>query len=165
MSGSIEKRESGASERPGSSDRILTWHKSKSMLPLIRRIALDVRGRHERLGQLYAELAHLEKNRRTLDWPQRQRRYQLEDEVAGVEAEVRALATELETLGVALLDGSCGMVGFPTRVNDRLAHFSWMPGEEELSYWCYAGDHKRRPVPHDWTLPNQPRPRSRKSKK
>lgn len=165
MSGFIEKRASGASERSESSERIFTWHKGKAMLPLVGRIASDLRGRHERLCQLYSELAHLEKHRRDLDWPRRQRRYQLEDEVNAVEADLRTLSGELESLGLALLDSTCGLIGFPTRVNDRQAYFSWMPGDAELSYWSYAGDHNRRPVPHDWTLPSQPRSRSRKSKK
>jgi hypothetical protein len=165
MDGFIENRASGVSERSGPSDRILTWQASRAMLPLVGRVAGDLAGRHERLDGLYSELAHLEKNRRTLDWPQRHRRYQLEDEITAAEAEMRGLVGELEALGVALLDGSCGLVGFPTRVNDRAAYFSWMPGEGELGYWNYAGDDQRRPVPHDWTQPPAPRARSRKSKK
>jgi len=165
MEGHIENRASGASQRPGPSDRILTWQVSRAMLPLVSRVALDLSGRHERLAGLYAELANLEKHRRTLDWPQRHRRYQLEDEISAAESEVRGLVGELEALGVALLDGCCGLVGFPTRVNDRPAYFSWMPGEDGLGYWNYAGDGNRRPVPHDWTQPPAPRSRSRKSKK
>lgn len=165
MSGFIENRASGASEQSGSPDRILTWQACKAMLPLVSRVAHDLAASNDRLRGLYAELAHLEKHRRTLDWPQRHRRYQLEDEIAAAESEARVLGGELETLGVALLDGSCGLVGFPTRVNDRPAFFSWMPGEGELNYWNYAGDHLRRPVPDDWTQPPAPRQRSRKSRK
>lgn len=164
MSWSTENRAPGSSEQSGKPDRILTWHASRAMLTLVSRIAADLAGCHQRLGDRYAELAHLEKNRRTLDWPQRHRRYQLDDEVGVAEAEVRTLVAELEALGVVLLDGSCGLVGFPTRVNDRPAYFSWQPGEPELSFWNYAGDRHRRPVPDDWTQP-APRPRSRKSKR
>ena len=165
MSEFTEKQTSGASERSGLTDRILTWQVSRAMLVLVSRVAQDLAGHHKRLAGLYSELAQLEKNRRTLDWPQRHRRYQLEDEVAAAEGEVRGLVGELEALGVALLDGSQGLVGFPTRVNDRPAYFSWMPGEDGLGYWNYAGDHVRRPVLHEWTQPPAPRPRSRKSKK
>ena len=165
MSGFIENRASGASEQSGSPERVLTWQASKAMLPLVSRIAHDLAASNERLEALYAELAFLEKNRRALDWPRRRRRYQLDDDVAAAEAEARSLGAELEALGVALLDGSCGLVGFPTRVNDRAAFFSWMPGEGELSWWNYAGDRNRRRVPDDWTRPPAPRPRARKSKK
>src|SRR5206468_3062673 len=103
MSGFIENRASDASEQSGSPDRVLTWQASRAMLPLVSRVAHDLACLHERLRGWYAELAQLEKNRRTLDWPQRRRRYQLEEDVAAAEAEARTLAAEVEALGVALL--------------------------------------------------------------
>jgi hypothetical protein len=137
------------------------------MLPLVSQISRDVGSLHQRLLRLRPELADLERNRRELTWPQRSRRYQLEDEVAGVEAEFRAAAAELDALGVALLDAATGLVGFPTLVNDRRAYFSWQPGEEGVAWWNYADDRLRRPVPEEWTrLPREararrPRPRKR----
>jgi hypothetical protein len=145
---------------------MLTWHASRAMLPLVGRIASDVVRHQERLGRLRPEMAALEEKRLALAWPQRARRYQLEEEIAAAEAESRAAAAELDALGVALLDPAAGLVGFPTLVNQRRAYFTWRPGEETLAWWSYAGDRQRRPVPEDWTEePREQRPRRSRSRK
>ena len=59
------------------------------------------------------EQAHLDRKKRTLDWPQRQRRYQLEDELHAAEQSLSEMKEELSGLGVTLLDGETGRVGFP----------------------------------------------------
>jgi hypothetical protein len=161
MSGSIENQTPGASERSGASDRVLTWHASRAMLPLVGRIAQDVAGLHAKLGRLRPELAQLERGRLQLDWPKRQRRYQLEQEVQATEADLRSAVAELDALGVALLDEAEGLVGFPTLVNERRAYFSWRPGEEVLGFWSYAGDSARHAVPEEWALPRRERGRAR----
>jgi hypothetical protein len=168
MSGFIENRASGASERSGPPDRVLTWQASRAMLPLVARIAEDVMRLHDRLGRMAPEFAALEKNRLVLTWPGRSRRYQLEEDIAAAQAEMRSLLAELEGLGVVVLDSSVGLVGFPTMVNEKRAFFSWQPGEEGLLYWNYADDFTRRPVPDNWTEPprerparKQPRPRKK----
>jgi len=135
------------------------------MLPLVGRIARDIKAHHEQLTQLRPELAHLERNRRTLDWPRRRRRYQLEEEIAALEVALRTVVGELEALGVALLDPAGGLIGFPTRVNDRAAYFSWQPDEDSLQTWNYAGDLVRRPVPEEWTQQPRQRGRSRPPRK
>lgn len=165
MSGFTENRASGASEQSGQPDRFLTWHASRAMLPLVSRIAQDIARCQNELTALRQERTQLDNLRRSLDWPRRHRRYQLDDEVAGREGVLRCLVGELEALGVALLDGDAGLVGFPTRVNDRAAYFSWQPGEEGLEYWNYADGYDRRPVPADWMEQPMPRSRARRSKK
>src|SRR5262245_35890795 len=60
MSGFTENRASDASERSGLPERMLTWHASRAMLPLVSRIAQDLADRHERLRLLRVEYAHLE---------------------------------------------------------------------------------------------------------
>ena len=162
MNGFTENRASGASERPGKSDVVLTWGASHAMLPLVGRIARDVVRHHERLAALLPERARLDRDRRELDWPRRARRYRVQEEIVGLEKELMAALAELEALGLALLDGPLGLVGFPTLVNDRRAYFTWQSGEESLEFWNYAGDTVRRPVPTSWT--KAPRERSRKGK-
>jgi hypothetical protein len=163
MNGFTEPRASGASERPGTHERVLTWEDGTAMLPLVGRIAADVRRQVERLARLGPERDRLESRRRTLAWPERARRYQLQEELTEAEKELADARAELEVLGVALLDAAAGLVGFPTVVNDRAAYFSWQPGEEGLGYWNFAGDTHRRPVPADWTRP--PRERERRGKR
>src|SRR5262245_21725966 len=127
MNGFTENRASGASERPGANDRVLTWEASRAMFPLVSRIAQDVAQRHQLLATLHPEQERLERSRRTLDWPRRRRRYELQEEIAAAEADLRHARAELEALGLALLDPATGLVGFPTLVNDRRAFFSWKP--------------------------------------
>jgi len=157
MNGFTERRTSDASEREGGGDRVFTWGAAVGMLPLVRRIAADVVGLHERLARLRPELERLERARRTLAWPDRARRYQLQDEASAAQKERHAAAAELEALGVALLHAPTGLVGFPTIVNDRPAYFSWRPGEDAVAFWNYADDRVRRPVPEEWTQPPRPR--------
>ncbi len=164
MNGFTENRAHGASERPGRDDEPMTWGASSAMLPLVGRVALDVQRHHQRLARLRPELARLERARLKLAWPQRSRRYQLQEEIVVAQAEFRTAVAELERLGVALLDAGSGLVGFPTVVDDRRAFFSWQPGEESLGYWNFADDTERRPVQSDWTRPAKPA-RARKSRR
>lgn len=162
MNGFTENRASGASERPGRNDLVLTWGASQAMLPLVGRIARDVVRYHRQLATLQPERGRLDRARHGLDWPGRARRYQVQEEIVALEKDLLAALAELEALGLSLLDGPNGLVGFPTLVNDRRAYFSWQLGEESLEFWNYAGDTIRRPVPASWT--KAPRERVRKGK-
>ncbi len=166
MNGFTEHRESGASERPGDSDKVMTWDASFAMLPLVERIAADILNNHKRLKELEPELEQLERLRRELAWPRRARRYELQEAIAAIGKELQAARTELDTLGVTLLDSVDGMIGFPTLVNNRRAFFTWVPGEDSLHFWSYSGDSVRRPVPEAWTKPTPaPKERSHRGKK
>jgi hypothetical protein len=163
MNGFTENRAPGASERPGPNERVLTWGASLAMLPLVGRIARDIVSHHARLARLQPEQDRLDRRRHTLSWPERSRRYQLQEEIHVIDTELRAARSELDTLGIALLDPACGLVGFPTVVNDRRAFFSWQPDEQGLNFWNYAGDRVRRPVPEHWTRPQrEPAPRGKR---
>jgi hypothetical protein len=163
MSGFTEPRASGASERPGRQSLVFSWGACVDRLPLVRRIAQDIASSHERLSQLGPEIVRLDRQRRNLDWSGRSRRYQLQEDCLTVERELADLQAELERLGLKLLDGPSGLVGFPTIVNDRRAYFSWQPGEEGILFWNYHGDMVRNTVPTQWTKP-QPQQRERPRK-
>jgi hypothetical protein len=163
MNGFTGKRAHGASELPGPDDRVLTWEVCRAMLPLVSRIAGDIVGHHRHLARLRPELAALERSRRELAWPLRARRYEAEEELAATEGALIQVCAELERLGIVLLHGPTGLVGFPTIVNDRRAYFSWRPGEETLAWWSFAGESQRHAVPDDWTKPAPP-PRPRRGK-
>jgi hypothetical protein len=145
---------------------LLTWGAARNMLPLVSRIAQDIADCDDRLACLRVEKARLDRLRDSLAWPERARRYELNEEIATRETELRQLRAELEAIGVVLLEARTGLVGFPTIVNDRAAFFSWRPGEETLGWWNFAEDLERRPVPEQWTVPPREvrltrRPRSR----
>jgi hypothetical protein len=155
-------------ERPEEGGAVFTWGAAQAMLPLVARIADDLVRLCGRLDVLRPELAGLERSRHTLAWPERQRRYALHEEEASTGKELRAVQAELTDLGVVVLHGPSGLVGFPTIVNEQPAFFSWRPGEEGLTFWNFAGDPARRPVPEAWTQPppekrpGKGRPRSRR---
>jgi len=164
MNGFTEHK-SGASERRGAGERLMTWGESRAMLSLVGRVARDVIGCRQRLAKLLPERTQLERSRQTLDWPLRQRRYQINDEIQAAEKELRSVEAELEALGVSLLDADLGLVGFPTMVNNRSAFFSWQPDEEGLLYWNFRDDLVRRPIPEDWTILPRDVPSRGRSKK
>ncbi len=165
MNGFTGNRASGASERPGPDERVLTWGTCRAMLPLVGQIAGDIVCHHERLARLRPEQALLEEHRRSLDWPGRARRYELQEEIAAAQGDLLKACAELESLGLVLLHGPSGLVGFPTIVNDRRAFFSWRPGEEGPDFWSFAGEDVRHPVPDAWTRPVPERPRRGKSRR
>jgi hypothetical protein len=153
MNGFTEPRASGASEQPGPGDQILTWGASQAMLPLVGLIAADIVANHQRQTQLQPELNRLERRRRSLNWPERSRRYSIQDELVVLGQELQGHLAELTGLGVVLLDLDAGLIGFPTVVNDRKAYFSWQPGEDGVKFWSFADETDRHPVPEHWTKP------------
>ena len=149
MSGSTENR-AGPSEKPAAKSAIFSLEIAQRMLPLVQQIVGDIVQNHRLLDQFAAEQRALDRDRRTLDWPRRQRRYQLRDDIAAAERTVQDALSELEGLGLALLIPQEGLVGFPTVVNGRKAYFSWKPNEETLRHWHFIGDSVRRKIPASW---------------
>jgi hypothetical protein len=150
MNGSTENQTSGASDQDGGRDIVLTWTTSHRMLPLVQRIIEDIRTHRLALARLVPEKSRLDKKRRALAWPERARRYRLQEEIADLERALDEASVELDVLGVALLEPDHGLVGFPTLVNNRRAFFSWRPGDEGLKAWHFAGENLRRRVPISW---------------
>lgn len=166
MSGFTGHHAPGASEGRGASGAVFTWESAQAMLPLVGQIVSDLVRLSAFAEELRPECELLERQRRTLDWPARARRYRLLEEAAAVARDQQAVRDELEGLDVQILHAASGMIGFPTIVNERPAYFSWRPGEERLAYWNFIGDPARRPVPEDWTRPplRQTRGRTRSRK-
>jgi hypothetical protein len=150
MNGSKDHRSSDASDKPERGDTVLSLQTVQRMLPLVQRIVDDVLGSQKALKRLEPEEEVLDRNKRTLSWPQRQRRYQVKDELSRTNHDLSGALTELRELGVVLLDLDHGLVGFPTMVNNRRAFFSWHPGEQVLQYWTFADEETRRPIPQSW---------------
>jgi len=164
MNGFTEHQASGASEASGNHGAVLTWATAQSMLPLVRRIVADIVQLGEHLARLRPEKTRLDQQRLTLKWPERSRRYQLEEEIKVVEARLQEARGELDTLGVVLVDADLGQVGFPTIVNNRRALFSWRPDDEAIDFWHFTENRHRRPVPPAWKEPgNTPSTNKRRS--
>lgn len=156
MNGSKENAASGAFGKSERREVFFELPTARRMLPLVRRIVKEILETQERLDQLQPEQERLDRDRRSLLWPERSRRYQLRDEAAAAEERLRRAREELGQLGIALIKPKAGWVGFPTIVNGRSAFFSWEPGEEQIDFWHFAGETARRPVPAGWLPSNQP---------
>jgi hypothetical protein len=150
MNGSTENAAHGAFEKPGRRETLLNLATAQRMLSLVQRIVADILRNHRRLAQLLPEQTRLHRQRRTLTWPERSRRYQVQEEVAAAEREVQDAVAELGNLGVALLDADEGRVGFPTVVNGRRAFFSWRHGEKGVRFWHFPEEAVRQPIPAAW---------------
>lgn len=150
MNGWAENGVSDASERPERGEVVLNLGTARKMLPLVERIVAEIVAARARVDRLTPERDALDEGRRSLSWPQRQRRYEVHDELAAVEQELRDAVGELEELGVAMLDERRGRVGLPTVVNGRLAYFSWQTGEAGIRCWHFPGEMVRRLIPTSW---------------
>jgi hypothetical protein len=161
MNGSTENRAFGASESPEPRETAMSLGTAREMLPLVKHVVEDILQQRTVLKNLQPEQEHLDRHRRHLAWPQRQRRYQVREEVTAAERELQAAIGELQGLGVSLLDDGVGRVGFPTIVNDRRAYFSWKPGDDGIRTWHFVEEEVLRPIPQSWAklLDVQPTPK------
>jgi hypothetical protein len=158
MNGSTENTAFGAPESPEPRETALSLGSARSMLPLVQHVVADILRQQAIMTRLQPEQAHLDRHRRQLAWPERQRRYQVRDEVSAAEQELHAALAELQGLGVSLLDSDSGRVGFPTIVNERRAYFCWRPGEEGIRCWHFAEETVLRPIPPSWAKHEDVRP-------
>jgi hypothetical protein len=150
MSGSTGNKAFGASEKPEKGSAVFSLSLAQRMLPLVERIVADILDCQKKVNALTPEQGRLHRQRRDLSWPERQRRYRVDDELHSVEQRRLEVVEELRNLGIALLDPEKGRVGFPTIVNDRRACFSWRPSEEKIRFWHFADETVRRPIPTAW---------------
>jgi len=150
MNGSSGNTASGAFEKPERGDTLLNLTTCRRMLPLVRQILNDIGQAHQEVERLHPELNRLDRQRRTLSWPERSRRYQIQEQIANTEQQLQQSLVELDGLGLVLVNPEACWVGFPTVVNGRKAFFSWKPGEETLKFWHFAGETVRRLIPQAW---------------
>src|SRR5437763_1202061 len=150
MSSSPNRASHSAGKPSRRKDVSLDLNTARRMLPLVKSIVSDIVDTQTRLTRLAPEREALDDSRRVLDWVARQRRYAVHDELTQAEKALTNAVTELDDLGVSLVDPQGGQVDFPTRINGRQAVFSWRLGEDGVAHWRYAGEKSRRPIPADW---------------
>jgi hypothetical protein len=136
--------------KPRKKDIALEFSTAQQMLPLVKSIVSDIVSCRQAIAKLTPEQDRLERHRRDLVWPERQRRYQVKDEIAAAEKIMTNALSELTGLGVNLVDDEAGEVDFPTKINGRSAAFTWKLGEDLLRNWHYTGEEQLRPIPKDW---------------
>src|SRR5262249_53529106 len=150
MSGSRSYPTSDASESPEHGEVVLSLKTVHKMLPLVQQIANDIVASFRTMERLHPEEERLDRGRRSLDWPGRKRRYEIKEELAKAQADLKVAQAELHELGVVVLDDLQGRFGFPTMVNNRQAYFSWHVGEDGLHNWRFADEDADRPIPAAW---------------
>jgi hypothetical protein len=136
--------------KPRKKEVALDLSTAQTMLPLVKSIVFDIVSSRQEIVKLTPEQERLERHRRDLVWLERQRRYQVKDEIAAAEKTLTNALSELTGLGVSLVDDEVGEVDFPTKINGRAAAFTWKLGEENLRSWHYNGEEQLRPIPKDW---------------
>ncbi|HMF18719.1 MAG TPA: DUF2203 family protein [Gemmataceae bacterium] len=150
MNGSRGNKAFDASEKPDRGEVFLSLGTAQRMLPLVQRIVEDILTNQKTLDSLTPEQERLCRKRRQLAWPERQRRYGIQEEITRAERNLEEAHEEMQVLALTLLDPEIGRVGFPTLVNDRRAFFSWRPGEDGLHSWHFAEESVCRPIPSAW---------------
>ena len=150
MSGSKSYPTSDASESPERGEVVLSLKTVHKMLPLVQQIANDIVNSHRAIVRLQPEEVRLDQQRHSLDWPSRNRRYEVKEEIAKAEKEREVALVELRNLGVVLLSELEGRIGFPTMVNNRRAYFSWRLGDDGLQTWRFADEDVDRSIPPSW---------------
>jgi hypothetical protein len=150
MSGT-PNRAYGPADKPRRSKAMTQFSLSvaRAMLPLIKRILHDIVEARGQIDRWQPELDNLERHRRDLSWPERQRRYRLEEETVVARRRLSEASDELAALGVELVDAAGGEVAFPTRVNGREAVYCWLNSDDAISSWRYANESLRRPLPDE----------------
>ncbi|MCX7700710.1 MAG: DUF2203 domain-containing protein [Gemmataceae bacterium] len=119
----------------------------RRMLPLVRRIVEDIVNDSAQLHKYQFEQEGLDRNKVSLSWPERQRRYYVHGEVARLQGRLDEERRELDDLGAVLFNPAVGSVGFPTVIHGQPAYFDWQLGEESVHFWHYDGESLRRPIP------------------
>jgi len=137
----------GKSRRP---EVVFDLTTARRMLPLVSRIVQDIQASRLAITALQPEQDRLDRHRRDLSWPERQRRYVVQEEIASAERHLHETLTELRRLGLALLPEHEDEVGFPTELNGRKAYYLWRGGESDVANWNYAGETIRRTIPPEW---------------
>lgn len=135
--------------KPKKKDVALDLTTARQMLPLVKSIVSDIINSRQTLSRLTPEQERLDRHRRDLVWQERQRRYQVRDEIAVVEQVLQTAEGELAGLGVSLIDEDAGEVDFPTKINGRPAAFTWRFGDAAVAHWHYQGEEQLRPIPTD----------------
>ena len=148
---STPNRASNPTGKSRRKDITLELSTARQMLPLVRSIVSDIVRFRIKLNHLAPEQERLDRHRRDLVWEERNRRYQLQEEVTSTRQDLAAAVGELKSLGVSLVDDLAGEVDFPTKINGRSAAFNWKMGDDSLTHWHYTGEEQLRPIPADWS--------------
>ena len=113
MNGSKGNAAFNASEMPERRDVVFNLNTAHRMLPLVQRVVGESWPTAKCSSNLQPEQARLDRQKRDLVWQERQRRYQLHEEVAVAERHLQDALEELHDLGLTVLSPKWAESGFP----------------------------------------------------
>ena len=121
------------------SRRLYTPDLAKRSLPLVSRIASDVRETAYEIRRIWLE------SRGETDGPQDDN---VEERLDRLRRRFSELIAELETLGVELKDPLSGLLDFRAKRGDQEVYLCWRIGEESVDFWhtLDGGFAGRRPM-------------------
>jgi len=102
MNGSTGNKAFGASEKPERGEVFLSLGTAQRMLSLVQRIVEDILENQKALEKLVPEQERLCRQRRQLAWPERQRRYVLQEEITQAERNLEEAREEMQVLGLTV---------------------------------------------------------------
>ena len=137
----------GSGEMTRKKKRPVDLNTARRMLPLVQRIVTDIVSDVVELDKFTFEQEGLDRNKISLSWPERQRRYAVQGEVVRLQTRIDESRRELDSLGAVLVNRHKGTVNFPTMVNGKAAYFTWQLGEDGVNFWHFDGESTRRPIP------------------
>jgi|GEM_PF-991388 hypothetical protein len=127
--------------RTSSTSRSFTLEQAQQALPLVRLIVGDIvelqhslEGQQGRIESLLARRKKL--GRDVYDDELQEMRSSLDED----RRQLDRYSTELDDLGIQLLEASKGRVGFPTRVGGREIRYVWQLTERDIGNWQELGD-------------------------
>lgn len=144
------KKPARAAKNKKATANLFLLSQADTMLPLVSHITEEIQARWQRLVELEKEQIDLERRKRDLNWPERSRRYSVNDEITAEQNKLRDSVLELEDLNVILVDPVVGEAAFPTQVQGRKAYFVWRVGADSVKWWCFANEPQRRVIPESW---------------
>jgi hypothetical protein len=100
------------------------------MLPLLRRIVINVRARHRLMAKKTERLRDASPSEKP----------RVKAVVDRLRAELADYAAELKKLDVELLDAAAGLVGRKTLRGDREVTVTWRPGRRGFDEWFGEGE-------------------------
>ncbi|QDT11619.1 DUF2203 domain-containing protein [Planctomycetes bacterium K23_9] len=116
--------------------KLFTPSAATRMLPLIRRIVVDITRLNESIEAQRDQLAGVDSiDSISDDVHYRDELTDMRASLADDELTLARCVAELTSLGVSIHHPIDGSVDFPAIMNRRPVHLCWSPGEESVSHW------------------------------
>ena len=125
--------------------KYFTVDEANRTLPLVRRIVEDIVAAHRELLDRMLEIRETQPDRA----PDKNRRRELEIEVADLTTRINGYIAELEEIGAHFKGFEEGLVDFHAKIDNETVFLCWKLGEEQIEYWheLEAGYAGRRRLP------------------